>query len=151
MDAYDSLSTFPDVTPALNRLGNHADLHAVIFSNGTHEMISNSVLRSKDLSRHASQFRDLLSVEDVQRFKPSRASYASLAVKMEKRPNQMHEIWLVSGNPFDITGARSMGMNAIWVDRAGKGWQDAAASDLKPTAIVHSLEHLVEEITSRKK
>ncbi|KAJ6141417.1 hypothetical protein N7470_009807 [Penicillium chermesinum] len=82
MEAYDSLSAFPDVTPALNRIGNDPNLHAVIFSNGTQEMISNSVRRSKELSQHASKLHDFVSVEDVQRFKPARASYASLAEKV---------------------------------------------------------------------
>jgi len=36
----------------------------------------------------------------------------------------MKDLWLVSGNPFDVTGARHSGMNAIWVDRAGNGWVD---------------------------
>jgi FMN phosphatase YigB (HAD superfamily) len=51
--------------------------------------------------------------------------------------------WLISSNPFDIVGARSMGMNAIWVDRAGVGWKAAVVPDLQPTATVNSLEHIV--------
>ena len=44
-------------------------------------------------------------------------------------------------NPFDVSGARSAGMNAIWVDRKGAGWMDMLG---EPTHIVQSLERLVE-------
>ncbi|KAJ5364280.1 uncharacterized protein N7496_009993 [Penicillium cataractarum] len=151
MEAYDSLSTFPDVSPALDRIAADSTFHAVVFSNGSKVMVSNSVIHSKDLAPHANMFQDLITVDEVQRYKPSRASYQHLADKVGKQPSQMSELWLVSGNPFDVVGARSMGMNAIWVDRAGKGWQDAAVPDLRPSAIVRSLEHIVDKIKGRRK
>ncbi|KAJ5585132.1 uncharacterized protein N7459_004932 [Penicillium hispanicum] len=150
MEAYDCLSTFADVCPALNRVAIDSTIHAVVFSNGTKTMVSNSVLRSKDLAPHASVFQDLITVDEIQQYKPSRASYQHLADKTGKSTAQMNELWLISGNPFDIVGARSMGMQAIWIDRAGRGWQDAAMPDLRPTVIVRSLEHIVEEIQGRR-
>ena len=146
MEAYNGLSTFADVNPALNRIALNRNIHAVIFSNGTQNMVSTSILRSPDLAPHSSVFRDLITVDEIQRYKPTRTSYQHLAEKVGKKASQMNEIWLVSGNPFDIIGARSMGMHAIWIDRARKGWQDAAAPELHPTAIIHSLERLVDEI-----
>ena len=151
MKAYDSLSTFPDVDHALKRIASDPAIQAVVFSNGTKEMVSNSVLRSQDLSPHASIFQDLITVDDVKKYKPSRESYLHLAHKVGKQLAQMNEMWLISGNPFDIVGARGMGMNAIWVDRAGKGWQDAAVPEIQPTAIVHSLEHIVDEINGQRR
>ncbi|KAJ5679077.1 hypothetical protein N7462_007321 [Penicillium macrosclerotiorum] len=151
MEAYDRLSTFPDVNPALNRIAADPTIHAVVFSNGSQTMVSNSVMRSKDLALHAGVFQDLVTVDEIQRYKPSRASYQHLAQKVGKQPSEMSELWLISGNPFDIVGARSMGMHAIWVDRARRGWQDAAAPELQPSAIVHSLEQIVEEIQGRRK
>lgn len=114
-------------------------------------MVSNSVIHSKCLAPHASVFQDLVTVDEVQRYKPSQASYQHLAEKVGKQPSDMSELWLISGNPFDVIGARGMGMNAIWVDRAGRGWQDAAVPDLRPSAIVRSLEHIVDEIKGRRK
>ncbi|KAJ5157409.1 uncharacterized protein N7482_008509 [Penicillium canariense] len=151
MEAYDSLSTFPDVNAALNRIAADPTIHAVVFSNGSKAMVSNSVIGSRDLAPHASVFQDLVTVDEIRRYKPSRASYQHLAEKVGKQPSQMSELWLISGNPFDIVGARSMGMNAIWIDRAGRGWQDAAAPELQPSAIVRSLEHIVNEIKGRHK
>lgn len=149
MEAYDSLSTFPDVKPALNRIALDTSIRAVVFSNGTQKMVANSVLGSPDLAPHSNLFHDLITVDEVCQYKPSRLSYQHLAQKVGKDASQMDQIWLISGNPFDITGARNMGMNAIWVDRAGTGWQDSAAPDLQPTAIIHSLEHLVGVIKGR--
>ncbi|KAJ5650203.1 HAD-like domain-containing protein [Penicillium longicatenatum] len=150
LEAYDSLHTFPDVGPALNRIANDPNLQAVIFSNGTKNMISNSVLHSPDLSQHANVFQDLVTVDDARVYKPAPASYQHCARTIGKQPSQMNEIWLISCNAWDIVGARNAGLNAIWIDRAGKGWQDAAVPELKPTAIVRSLEQIIKEIKSRQ-
>ncbi|KAI4826332.1 haloacid dehalogenase, type II [Aureobasidium sp. EXF-8845] len=147
MKAYDSLSIFPDVGPALEAIAKRDDFYPVVFSNGTRTMVSNSVNKSPDLSKHASTFKDIVVVEEPKRFKPTPESYAHLARAVGKDSNSkedMASMWLISGNPFDITGARAVGMQACWVDRAGNGWQDAMIEgDLgKPTAIVRSLEEV---------
>ncbi|KAJ5162988.1 uncharacterized protein N7500_004818 [Penicillium coprophilum] len=146
MQAYDSLSTFSDVDPALSHIAADPTIQAVIFSNGTRSMVSNSMLRSRDLSPHASVFQDIVTSDKVKQYKPSQASYKHLAKQTGQDPSHMNKLWLISGNPFDIVGARAAGMQAIWVDRVGTGWRDAMAPDLRPTAIVHSLEHIVNEI-----
>ncbi|CAG8226870.1 unnamed protein product [Penicillium salamii] len=150
MRAYDNLSTFADVKPTLTRIASDLSIQAVVFSNGTKSMVSNSVLRSEDLSPHASTFQDVITVDEIQQYKPARACYQHLARKMGRDPTTMNNIWLVSGNPFDVVGARSTGMQAIWVDREGGGWKDAASPDLRPTATVHSLEQVVQEIQKHK-
>lgn len=142
MTAYDSLSTFPDVIPALTKLASKSNITPVVFSNGTNSMVSNSVFRSKDLSPKADFFRDIITVDDVKKYKPAPETYSHLAEKMGKDKSQMGDMWLISGNPFDIVGSRSSGMKAIWVDRAGRGWIDGAVPDLPPTAIVRSLEEI---------
>ncbi|KAJ5724069.1 hypothetical protein N7488_002104 [Penicillium malachiteum] len=149
MNAYNELHTFPDVGPALNRITNEQNIQSVIFSNGTTEMIAKSV-QCGDLSQHASSFSGFVSVDAVRKYKPSPSTYEHLAQVVGKTPMQLGEIWLISANPFDVTGARNAGLNAIWVDRAAKGWQDTVSLDLKPTAIVHSLEQIVTEITTRR-
>lgn len=150
MQAYDSLSTFSDVNPALAHIAADPTIQAVIFSNGTKPTVSNSVLRSKDLSPHASVFQDIVTVDEVQQFKPSKTCYEHLAKQTGQDPSQMSKLWLISGNPFDIVGARATGMQALWVDRIGAGWKDAVAPDLQPTGIVHSLEQIMNEIHCRR-
>ena len=59
----------------------------------------------------------------------------------------MDQIWLVSGNPFDIVGARALGMKAAWVDRAGLGWTDRLVDgDGGPTVVVKGLGEVVEAV-----
>ncbi|KAJ5406818.1 hypothetical protein N7465_008102 [Penicillium sp. CMV-2018d] len=78
MQAYDSFSTFADVNPALAHLAADPTIQAVIFSNRTTTTVSDSVLRFKDLSPHASVFQDIVTVDEVQQYKPSKASYEHL-------------------------------------------------------------------------
>ncbi len=150
MKAYDSLSTFPDVAPALKHLSQKEGITPVVFSNGTNSMVTNSVKSSPGLGPHASVFKDIITVEDIKRFKPAPELYYHLAEKMGKPKTKegMRSMWLVSGNPFDVVGARAMGMQAAWVDRAGNGWTDQLVQgDLgRPTIIVGGLGEVVDGV-----
>ncbi|KAJ9666413.1 hypothetical protein H2201_003335 [Coniosporium apollinis] len=148
MSAYDSLSTFPDVGPALQDLASTPGIRAVVFSNGTKSMISNSVNKSPNLAPHAKVFEHLVVVEEVRKFKPAPEVYEHLAKTVGKSREEMGEMWLVSGNPFDVCGARAVGMQAAWVDRAGNGWQDRLVEGEKgrPTVVVRGLGEVVEAV-----
>ncbi|KIW28506.1 haloacid dehalogenase, type II [Cladophialophora immunda] len=141
MEAYDSLSTFPDVNPALKRLENNPNIKCVVFSNGTKAMVSNSVNKSHDLN--SSVFKDLVTVDAVRVFKPAPEVYNYLAQQVNK-VGEEDKLWLVSGNPFDVVGARSVGMQAAWVDRPGNGWQDRLGQG--PTVVVRSLEEVADVV-----
>ncbi len=141
MEAYDSLSTFPDVNPALKSLQASPDIECVVFSNGTGSMVSNSVYKSGDLD--SSAFKDIVTVDHVKSFKPAPEVYKFLARRTGNEGRE-HAMWLVSGNPFDVTGARTVGMQAAWVDRAGNGWQDRLG--LGPTVVVRGLGEVAEVI-----
>ena len=149
MHAYDSLSAFPDVPPALETLAKTPGITAVVFSNGTQSMVLNSILQSTDLAPYARLFGDLVVVEQTKRFKPDPSVYKMLARRMEKDEASMEDIWLVSGNSFDIVGAKAVGMKAIWVDRQGTGWVDKLFDDEQgtPSAIVNNLGGVVQTIT----
>ena len=150
MKAYDSLSTFPDVTPALDALSKYSNVTGVVFSNGTDNMVHNSVKYSPDLAPHASVFSQLVTVEEVRKFKPSPEVYYHLAEKVGKGKSkeEMSEMWLVSGNPFDVVGSRASGMQAVWLDRGGKGWTDELVGEEKgrPTLIAHDLREVIDVI-----
>jgi len=140
MHAYDCLSAFPDVEPALQQLSANDRVDCVVFSNGTREMVSSSVNKSRDLSRHASVFKKLVTVDFIQSFKPMPEVYKYLARVLDM-VGQEDQMWLVSGNPFDVTGARAIGMQAAWVDRLGTGWQDKLGAE--PTVVVRRLDDIV--------
>ena len=61
-------------------------------------------------------------------------------------------VWVVSGNPFDIVGARAVGMNSIWVNRKGdkRGWEDGLVEGEKgrPTEVVCQLHEAVVTVMS---
>ncbi|KAK8243566.1 haloacid dehalogenase, type II [Phyllosticta capitalensis] len=143
MDAYDSLSVFPDVPPCMRALASSTSITPVVFSNGTPAMVSNSVQRSPDLAPLAGVFADIVSVDDVRMYKPAPEVYAYLASRVGKTSEEMGHVWLVSGNPFDVTGARACGMKAAWVDRQGNGWQDSLGGDKwKPSVVLKGLDEL---------
>ena len=149
MKAYDSLSTFPDVKPAFSKLKEIGDLRIVIHSNGTHDMVSACIHNSPDLAPLASLFQEIVGIDVCRKYKPAAEAYHILAKRVGKDAldgKEMGEIWHVSSNPFDVAGAKAVGLNSIWVDRKGTGWQDALIPQERgrPSETVSSLEQVVE-------
>jgi 2-haloacid dehalogenase len=109
MDAYLSLSPFPEVPAALRALGS-APLG--ILSNGSPRMLDGA-LRSSGL---AGAFRHVLSVDAVRVYKPSPAVYAlgpaALGVPAA-------EVLFVSSNAWDVAGAKAFGYRTCWCNRLG--------------------------------
>lgn len=155
LKAYDSLSIFPDVAKTCEKLKTMPDIHPVVFSNGTSTMVTNSVTKSPDLKDHADVFEDIVTVEEVQKFKPAPEVYRHLAERVGvdfKDAKALEKVWVISGNPFDIVGSRAFGMNAIWVNRKGDnlGWQDGLVEGEKgrPTEVVCQLHEAVTTVMS---
>ncbi|KAL8670677.1 MAG: hypothetical protein Q9168_004798 [Polycauliona sp. 1 TL-2023] len=153
MSAYDSLSTFPDVAPALESLADSPSITPLVFSNGTDQMVGNSVHRSQDLSPYSKVFQHLVTVEKVQKFKPHPDVYYHLAKEVGKGKEQMGEMWLVSGNPFDVVGAKAVGMKTAWVNRGGQGWSDSLVEGEvgRPDFIGKDLNEIVQMIMTTSK
>lgn len=152
MKAYDNLGTFPDVKPGLDAITLDPSIDAYIFSNGTDDMVGSSVNESPSLSAHASVFKGLVTVQEIEVFKPDPTVYHHLVRKVGKSfsNEDMASIWLVSGNPFDIVGARAAGIQAAWVDRGGGhsgngGWTDQLGTLASggPNIIVGGVEEAV--------
>lgn len=141
MQAYDKLDAFADVVPALKALEGSPDIDCVVFSNGTRKMIANSVKGSQSLGAVSGIFSQLISVDHLRSFKPAPEVYKYLANCVDKS-GQESSLWLVSSNPFDVVGARSVGVKAVWVDRTGSGWQDKLGAE--PTAVIRRLGELAQ-------
>lgn len=150
MNAFRDMGTFPDVSPTLSRLASTPEVVPVVFTNGTKPMVSQSLSRSKDLAPYSNVFRDIVSVDDVRQFKPAPAVYKHLAETLGMA-DQMDNIWVITANPFDVNGARNIGMQAIWIDRSLTGWTDRAEPELPPTAVLHSLEDVIKTIVDHYK
>lgn len=174
MAAYDALAVFPDVPAGLravqqNQWGRAGalDVEAVIFSNGTERMLSTSVGSSPDLRPFVSGgggggggsgglFKKLVTVDEVRTYKPTAQAYSHLQAEADEDNDAV--VWLVSANPFDVAGARSVGLRSAWIDRAGTGWVDRLGEAIfgvgddvrkrraRPTVIAKGVDQAVEEI-----
>ncbi|TCD60376.1 hypothetical protein EIP91_010257 [Steccherinum ochraceum] len=152
LERYNHLSTFDDALPALQNLSELPELRTklMVFSNdynlmldfvGTQRMVD-SALAGTPLSTIP---HGIFVADEVKIYKPSAKIYHGLVAHVnntaalnEGQKIDSENIWLVSGNPFDVTGARAAGLSAVWVDRAGSGWTDRIAPtghDLKPNRI----------------
>jgi len=107
MEAYLSLSTFPEVRGALERL---QTVPLGILSNGSPRMLEAAV-RSSGLG---ALLRHVLSVDAVKTYKPAPAVYALGAQALGLAPG---EILFVSSNAWDVAGAHAYGYVTCWCNR----------------------------------
>jgi 2-haloacid dehalogenase len=130
MDAYMTLTAFPDATRALRELKSMG-LRLAILSNGSPALL-------QAVTTHAG-IADLLdaviSVDEVKVFKPSPRVYA-LASAHLRLPE--HQIGFVSSNNWDINGAGAAGLSTFWIQRA-------AAEP--PEELGHPATHTVHALT----
>jgi 2-haloacid dehalogenase len=110
MDAYLRLSAFPDVKPGLQALKAQG-LRLAILSNGAPDMLRAAV-GSAGLDRWIDE---VISVSDIQVFKPSPRVYALVGQKLSVSDSQ---IGFVSSNSWDVNGAGSAGLYTFWIQRA---------------------------------
>jgi hypothetical protein len=80
----------------------------VAFSNGTTKTV-NQILSAAQLAGYFSQ---IISVDQLRTFKPSPAVYAYLTRSVAA---DAKSVWLISSNAWDVIGAKSAGLRAIWV------------------------------------
>lgn len=110
LDTYRVLPAFPDAREGLARLQG-AGVRLFAFSNGGAEAVE-SLLDNADLREF---FLDVVSCDELKSFKPNPAVYAHFLRRAEA---VACEAWMISGNPFDVLGARSAGLRAAWVKRS---------------------------------
>lgn len=110
MGTYARLPAFAEVSQALKRFG-EAGITCVAFSNGSREAVE-GLLDQADIR---DRFSEVVSAEEVKRFKPDPAVYAHLRSRLDVEPG---DTWLVSSNAFDVIGARHAGLHAAWIRRS---------------------------------
>lgn len=110
MEAYLSLTAFPDVKPGLEALKKQG-VKLAILSNGEPKMLEAAAKSAgiRDL------LDDIISVEEVKIYKVSPRVY-NLAPERLKVTNP--ELGFISANSWDINGAASAGLNAFWIQRS---------------------------------
>ncbi|WP_235040141.1 haloacid dehalogenase type II [Vreelandella profundi] len=136
MAVYGELPAFDDVVPALDQLRD-AGIRCVAFSNGTADAVSKLLTRAGV----ESHMDDVISADEVKRFKPDPAVYSHLRSRLETRPEQT---WLVSSNPFDVIGATHAGLRSAWVRRSSDAPFDPWG--IEPDMTVTDLEALADRL-----
>jgi len=109
-----------------------------MFSNGSHITLENA-RKTHQVLKSVFPHDKVFSVDDVQAYKPARASYAHL-LKAVGKTDKPEDVILISSNPFDICGSRNMGMRALWINRTGAKWMDQLGDG--PTWIVERFSEL---------
>ena len=130
MEAYLTLSAFPDVRPGLEALRNQG-LRLAILSNGEPRMLE-AAARSAGID---TLLDTIISVEDVRIFKVSPRVYM---LGLERLGVGRSALGFVSSNSWDINGAASAGLITFWIQRA-------AAEP--PEELGFAANHVVEAIT----
>jgi 2-haloacid dehalogenase len=110
LDAYLTLAAFPDVKPGLQALRERG-LRLAILSNGEPKMLQAAAESAGILPL----LDRIISVEDVQVFKPSPRVYA---LAPERLGTSSAELGFVSSNAWDVAGAASAGLRALWIQRS---------------------------------
>jgi len=135
LEAYLRLPCFPDVKPALQELKGTGHT-LVALTNGT----EHSVRALLQYAAIGDCFAMILSADTIKTFKPDPAVYELLEqVGVSTGPT-----WLVSSNPFDVIGAKSFGIRAVWVNRNSERIFDPW--EYKPDAVIGSLQELCSEL-----
>ncbi len=108
-DAYLHLSPAPDALACLQALTGHP---TAVFSNGSAAMLD-ALVRNSGLG---SLLTHVISVDAARAYKPSPRAYALVQAVTGVPPG---ETLFVSGNGFDVAGAKRFGFQVAWVRRDG--------------------------------
>jgi 2-haloacid dehalogenase len=129
LEGYRVLPAFPDVKAGLADLASSA-FRLFAFSNGPADDVR-ALLVNAGIEAF---FEDVVSVDEVRSFKPNPAVYCHF---LRRAGSSGSDAWLISGNPFDVIGAVSAGMRAVWLQRSPASVFDPW--ELQPTATARSL------------
>jgi 2-haloacid dehalogenase len=132
LQKYTSLPAFEDVAIGLEKL-KASGHHLFAFSNGSKKAVSQLLQNAKILN----YFEDVVSVEDLETFKPNPAVYTYFNTHTNSTKANS---WLISSNPFDVIGAISYGMKSAWVKRSENSIFDPWGID--PTLVISSIAEL---------
>jgi 2-haloacid dehalogenase len=136
LDAYLHLPAFGDVRIGLATL-KRAGYRLVALTNGTLRS-ARSVLENAGISEY---LEEVLSAEPIATFKPDPAVYALLE---RFTAGRAEPAWLVSGNPFDVIGAKAAGLRAAWLRRDPQRSFDPW--EFTPDVVVGNLEELCQRL-----
>lgn len=134
---YRVLPAFSDVKEGLALLSVGGN-RLFAFSNGSTEAVV-TLLTSAGIY---DSFLGVVSVDALKSFKPNPAVYCHF---LRVSGAKAGEAWLVSSNPFDVIGAISAGMKAVWLKRNPEMVFDPWG--IEPTITISSMTELDERLS----
>lgn len=133
LGTYRELPAFPDARRGLEALS-RTPARLFAFSMGLPDDVA-ALLERSSLDGY---FEGFVGVAEIETFKPSPDAYAHF---VRQAGTRKEDAWLVSGNPFDVIGAVSAGMNGAWVRRSADALCDPW--EIVPTVTVDAIDALV--------
>ena len=138
MAIYAILPAFEEVKVALEKF-KEKGFRLFAFSNGKKEAVEKLLNNAGIIDL----FDGVVSVDDIKTFKPSPGAYAHFLRSANAKSG---ESWLISSNPFDVTGSISAGMRSAWIKRSEESIFDPW--EIQPTIEVNSLLELTNRISN---
>lgn len=135
MSIYAVLPAFKEVKEALVKF-KEKGFRLFAFSNGKQEAVEKLLVQAEVREL----FLGVVSVDDLKTFKPNPGAYAHFLRSAEVNGE---EAWLISSNPFDVTGSISAGLKSAWIQRSPEAFFDPW--EIQPTMKATSLLELVEK------
>ena len=129
MAAWQDLSPFPEVVPALQKLKTRFKL--VALSNGEPQFLDHLVK-----NRIGWNFDGVISVQVAGAFKPHPGVYLRAASLLGLEPG---ECLMVSANSFDVMGARACGFRGAYINRYELPFED---TPFEPDLVVRDFREL---------
>ena len=108
LEKYGQLQVYPEVPAELSKLANHHRLG--ILSNAQLDWL----LSGTNHNDIQNAFEHILSADSIQKYKPTPSVYQIAVSAFQVLPEH---IYFISSNNWDVSGAASFGLNAIWLNR----------------------------------
>jgi len=109
MQEYRTLPPYRDTKHGVEQL-KQLGYRVYAYSNGSNKAVT-QLLRQAAVHH---LLDGVVSMEDVKTFKPNPIGYNHFCQSTDSKPQHA---WLVSGNNFDVIGAKSFGMHTAWLKR----------------------------------
>ncbi len=135
LQGFGELEAHPDVAPAFEKL-RAADVRILTLTNGSKEN-TQKLLRQAQLDSFVEQ---VITIDEVQQWKPRREVYRHAARQAGVEPAQMA---LVAAHAWDVQGAKRAGLVTGWVQRQEKLFHPAME---KPDASGNTLLEVCEQL-----
>ena len=141
MQEYRTLPPYIDAKHGVEQL-KESGHQVYAYSNGSNKAVT-ELLRQAAIHH---LLDGVVSMEDVKTFKPNPIGYNHFCESTGCKPQQA---WLVSGNNFDVIGAKSFGMHTAWLKRNHDAIFDPMGYE--PTLTISTLTdlaHAIDELHS---